>query len=285
MKSLPPGGYIVRPYKTFKGHSHKFTYGGGSNPPFVTINDGLTPPTDWLYGTFVDLTNDDGTHKYQTHASVNNLFYPQPDWADRRGVRFNRQWSPSLTSGSGVYVVSISQRSFGEQIRPGTFRLTTTAGSEELYDNGEGVVVVQSAPTTVIGNIFYNMGIAVIGKMADTDATGSVITTNGMYLKTGNDVTVQYESQVTLYEHTSICTIGKQELTSTSNPSLYSFATSSVSGSTSLMDAYSQGLLPVYMTTIGLYNSVGELVAIGKLPRPIKRAPEIEQTFIVKFDI
>ena len=40
-----------------------------------------------------------------------------------------------------------------------------------------------------------------------------------------------------------------------------------------------------YVTTIGLYNQVGELLAIAKVSRPIKRTDEYEQNYIVRFDM
>ena len=39
-----------------------------------------------------------------------------------------------------------------------------------------------------------------------------------------------------------------------------------------------------YITTIGLYNDGNELLAIGKLGKPIKNDKELALTFVVRFD-
>jgi len=42
--------------------------------------------------------------------------------------------------------------------------------------------------------------------------------------------------------------------------------------------------LAPYVTTIGLYDSDGDMVAIAKLPQPIKNLPDYDMNFIVRFD-
>jgi hypothetical protein len=40
-----------------------------------------------------------------------------------------------------------------------------------------------------------------------------------------------------------------------------------------------------YITTVGLYTSNGELVAVGKLGTPIKKRDDVDLNIIVRFDI
>jgi len=40
-----------------------------------------------------------------------------------------------------------------------------------------------------------------------------------------------------------------------------------------------------YVTTIGLYNDHGDLLAVAKTSRPVRNDPEIALSFIVRFDI
>lgn len=42
--------------------------------------------------------------------------------------------------------------------------------------------------------------------------------------------------------------------------------------------------LTTYITTIGLYDTDGDMVAIAKLPKPIKNLPDYDMNFIVRFD-
>ena len=39
-----------------------------------------------------------------------------------------------------------------------------------------------------------------------------------------------------------------------------------------------------YITTIGLYNSDGALIAVGKLSKPIQKLKNVDLNIIVKFD-
>jgi len=42
--------------------------------------------------------------------------------------------------------------------------------------------------------------------------------------------------------------------------------------------------LTTYITTIGLYDTDGDMVAIAKLPKPIKNLPDYDMNFIIRFD-
>lgn len=53
-----------------------------------------------------------------------------------------------------------------------------------------------------------------------------------------------------------------------------------LSGSIDLTGSF----LAPFITTIGLYNDDCELVAVAKLPQPIKSMPDVPINFIVRFD-
>ncbi len=40
-----------------------------------------------------------------------------------------------------------------------------------------------------------------------------------------------------------------------------------------------------YITSIGLYNDLNELLAVAKVSRPIRNDPELALSFVVRFDI
>ena len=40
-----------------------------------------------------------------------------------------------------------------------------------------------------------------------------------------------------------------------------------------------------YITTVGLYDDAGQLLAVGKLSSPIKKRDSVETNIIVRFDI
>ena len=49
------------------------------------------------------------------------------------------------------------------------------------------------------------------------------------------------------------------------------------------MDSTGSFLAP-FITTIGLYDDDMDLVAVAKLPQPIKSEPDIPVNFIIRFD-
>lgn len=297
MKPLPQGNYLIRPFKTFKGFAYTYQHLVSSSSIQASVTEAIAPPVMWIWSGSSEPTNPNGLSKRSLYASVETLFYPSMSVSGtnlghitatgsiRRPPIFPRGWSPGKHP-NGIYIISVSPRAYGEQIRPNSFVIETTPGTASISDDGLGKLYASTDTINPIGNIFYSLGIAVIGKMTTTGSlTGSVISQEGIYLNTGSVLNIQYESQFTIYEHTVICTLEKDEFNYSTNPSLNLFPSSSVSGSTKLRDEMLSGSLDPYVTAIGLYNSVGEMMAIAKVPRAIKRAPEIDQTFIVKFDI
>lgn len=281
MKPLPRGGYAVRPFKAYK--AQQLSYVEGSSVKEVSIDDATVPPEEWQWSGSTEPVNNSGLYKRPLYKSIKQVFY---DSGSTIVPQFARGWSLTDTHGDGVYVISLSQNIFGEKIRPGSFRLSTPSSSGSIMDDGFGKLYPGSDTTTFVGNVFYSLGIAVVSKMnASSSLTGSVVSHEGIYLNTSDEVGVSFTSQVTIHEHIATCTVKKNEFNFSVNPTLTLFESSSVSGSTELTDALISGTLNPYITTVGLYDNVGRLLVVGKLPRPLKRIPEIDQTFIVRFDI
>jgi hypothetical protein len=40
-----------------------------------------------------------------------------------------------------------------------------------------------------------------------------------------------------------------------------------------------------YITTIGLYDNFGQLLAIGKLAQPIKKRSDVDMNFLIRLDL
>lgn len=279
MKTLPQGSYLIRPFKAYKNHTYSYTYGGTSNKSFLSIDEGTVPPVDWRWNEYVKTYNSgSGTEKNVLYSSVKNFFYPDISLTGSNiPPQFDRGWDFD-TSLNGIYVINISQISFGEQIYPGTFRLRSA--SQEIADDGYGRLYNTAAPTQYIGNIFYPYGIAILPKSGSTP-----INSIGLSLLTGSILDISYRSQVTIYEHAVHCTMERGEFNYSSNASLIAFTSSSISGSTTLINEMLTGSLTPYITTIGLYNSNYDLLAVAKFPRPIRRIVELDQTVVIKFDL
>ena len=72
-------------------------------------------------------------------------------------------------------------------------------------------------------------------------------------------------------------------------PALSGSYSSSISGSWDDYDASASidptgSYLAPYITTIGLYDKSGEMVAVAKLPKPIKNLPDYDVNFIIRLD-
>ena len=42
--------------------------------------------------------------------------------------------------------------------------------------------------------------------------------------------------------------------------------------------------LTTYVSTIGIYDKDGDMVAVAKLPQPFKKLPDYDTNFIIRFD-
>ena len=40
-----------------------------------------------------------------------------------------------------------------------------------------------------------------------------------------------------------------------------------------------------FITTIGLYNDLNELLVVGRTSKPIKNDPEMDMSFVLRFDV
>jgi hypothetical protein len=179
-----------------------------------------------------------------------------------------------------VFVVSVTQDIFGEEIKPGSFSVTMNTSSS--YDDGNGNLIASSSGTgSIVGRIFYDKGIALIKPTASLVSGG--LTQNGICIVSGSNVQVQFTSSVILNEHNIRVRLEPTEfLYSVYNPSSTKFMVTG-SATTPLQLMASQSLYP-YVTSIGLYNQDNELMAIAKLSNPIQRTDYSVQTFVVKFD-
>ncbi len=294
MKAITPDNYLIRPFRARKGWNVTHTFLSASNPPQVFIDLAAEPPSDWdEFNTGSEAKNLSGTYQRTLYKSVQNLFYETGSADASSSVRFvrepkNKGFQPT---GSQFYVVNVPQQVFGETINPGTFKITSPASTASILDNGRGQLVSSIDTGSIVGNIFYSLGIAVVGQFTGS-YSGSLVTDKGMFLTTGSQVQVQFEGFHTIYEHQVICTVDPGEFNFSVNPTMYSnLLSGSFSGSEfitenggKVTDAFFSGSLSPYMTTVGLYNDKFELVAVAKFPRAIRRVPTTQQTVIVRFD-
>jgi len=141
----------------------------------------------------------------------------------------------------------------------------TNAEISALSDRSEGGTVLQ---TQYVGNIFNKHGIAVISS-PDYRFNNIIYT----------PFTASYRSTVTLNELSVVARLDAGDFNMSTNTTLtqdddttyYSFASSN-------------DFAP-YITTIGLYNDAGQLLAIGKLANSIRKRNDVDMNFLIRLDL
>jgi hypothetical protein len=96
---------------------------------------------------------------------------------------------------------------------------------------------------------------------------------------TSSNVTCSFSSSLTIYETQYKCTIRQNEFSFSQNPSILS------GSSNEIPYAFTTGSdFAPYVTTVGLYNSQQQLLAVGKLSQPLPLSPTTDTTILVNID-
>ena len=180
-------------------------------------------------------------------------------------------------SGS-MFVWNIPSNEMGEGIKRDTFKIELDAHTLNVQDDGDGKLRLNGTGSA-IGNIFYEQGIATVQQ--NMTASTHLISEDGISITGSAGVTSSFRSTVNIYEHRIGCKIKPSEFNTTFNPTTFHSASS---GTGSYSDQMFSGSTLPYVTTVGLYNDVNELLAVAKLSHPIIRTKYTDQTFVIKFD-
>jgi hypothetical protein len=181
-------------------------------------------------------------------------------------------------SDSIIGVLSVPSRLYGNYIQPNSFLWQSS--SLRITDDGEGNLVSGSI---IYGNIFYYHGIAVI-------TTGSLVDIQN--LVTSPNITCSFSSSLTIYETQYKCTIRSGEFNATLNPSaevsssILTYESSSFyqpNGGYIANNLTGSDFAP-YVTTVGLYDTDQNLVAVGKLAKPLPTSTTSDITILVNID-
>ena len=288
-KSLTSQDIIVSPL---------IVYGNASNSETITFIKGKNT----TYGSTSDETNSSPWPSASlVYASIKHLYYsntlpnnPQPYIVtDNQGnviegsqtANVNSRYDNFLQSGlyapryfptgsnNIIAVGIIPQLSFGDYIKPGSVSLSG------VFDDGQGNLM-NASTLEYIGNVIYTHGIIII---TNQSSANSLI---------GNR-SVQFRSTRTVYETQYKCTIRPDEFNYSLNPTLISGSeytnpinsnglTVNVSG-----DVYSfvtGSAFAPYITSVGLYNTNNELLAIGKLAQPIPTSRTVDMNIVINMD-
>lgn len=193
------------------------------------------------------------------------------------------------TSSSVVIgVISIPSKLYGDTIQPGSFIITSDSGS--ITDDANGNLYF-SLDGEYCGNIIYQHGLAILTKDNQSGGPyyGSGVYGTDVYGAGSNpfiqniilspNVTCSFSSSFTIFETQYKCTFDPSEFNFSLNPSL-------ISGSTdgTVYDFVTGSYFNPYVTTVGLYNENQDLIAVGKLAKPLPSNNTTDTTILINID-
>ena len=187
----------------------------------------------------------------------------------------NRFWPTG--SGEQIAVISVPSKIYGEYIVPNSFVLEYPTLNSTITDDGQGNLNISSSVggfDGYIGNIIYTHGLAILTDITLPDILGLNIEDYVIE----NNVTCSFSSSMTIYETQYKCTIRESEFNFSLNPSLLSGSDGSVYG------FVTASYFSPYVTTIGLYDELQNLLAVGKLSQPLPTSDTTDTTILVNLD-
>ncbi len=341
-KNLDPTDALITPFKTYKdftftqadsgsgvycieglsGSWHNFDTSTAASHSFGEYNahSASVGKDPWSQGTW---------YKIPTYWSMRHLYYrdgniPYQSFGNTDTNKCYRDLH------NRINVISIPQQFYNEGIKPGSVKLTDDStgvtytifddGHGNLYDNTysasfaafkssswDGSSLTAEGSGSSIGNVFYEHGVIAITDTGSYSSVGLGSGTDGWEL--------DFKSTHTIYEHEYLCNIGESEFNTSTNISITSGRSGSISvmpdspdawrvfapgdnpsgGSGSLQTSYEATEFAInntthsdfspYITTVGLYNDNNDLLALAKLGRPLKNDKGEAYSIVVRFDV
>jgi hypothetical protein len=228
-----------------------------------------------------------GIAKIPLYSSIKAQFYTNPATASiltEVGRRRSYTSTNERVIEDEIAILPIPQIKYGEGVKVGSVRLVnggityTDDGFSNLIDSGSNVK----------GNIFYDRGLVVLTKDINSGSTLS-------------NFDLSFRSTKTIFENEIFLSVYESEFNTSTNPTAvdstgkilgYGIQSSIESGVFGGFDEYDYSssidptgsYLAPFITTIGLYDDNNNMVAVAKLPQPIKSLPDYPVNFIVRFD-
>lgn len=238
----------------------KFTSAVASNLKSVITSSATV--TDWTHvvcqksGSFMQMYIN-GT----LHATQSTSIYSVPNNALTASGYIHNSSSLYLggfsTNSSNLTGVLDEVRIFNKSL--------TASNISALADRTEAGTFLQ---TNHVGNIFQEHGIAVISSPHYRYNTLAFLPYEG-----------SYRSTVDLHELSVLVKVDAGEYNMSLNPTL------TADNDESYMSFVSGSDFCPYITTIGLYDDYGRLLAVAKLAQPIKKRSDVDMNFLIRIDL
>jgi hypothetical protein len=313
LKQIPKSDIIVRPLKVYK----EWRLDENDISPIFAKSGSIGD-----YDAEIE-EKSYGYSKISLFRSIKSQFYLNPETSSMLtevGKRRSYTSKNERVLGSEMVVFSIPQIYYGEGIKVGSVRLEDEQAGKIYIDDGYSNLI--DSGSNVAGNIFYDRGLVILtrdvvsGSMLsqhtlDFRSTKTIyeneifipvlegefnfsqnpsaiyedggkkfqITTSraeSLRKKANDNVTTNYyDSGIRNVRNSKYAYVSKLD------PNKYgSFDDYEYSGSLDPTGSY----LAPYITTIGLYDDSLNLLAVAKLPQPIKSEPDYPVNFIIRFD-
>jgi len=252
----------------------------------VYVYKGYRPTTASLVFADTNLTTSNAEFAHLMFSSIDHLYYEYKYRGyDTFGIFTTQSIHKELYDTCSIF--SIPQSYYGERISSGSFSIENAGttlkddGYGNLYNEVDETNFYATKSVYTLGNIFYHHGLAVI--TANDTASQDFATSS--YI-------ISFKSEHKIYEYEINCEVKAGDFNWTTNPSILVSGSGWVGGSTSGTLVYNEVTASIlsssewtpYITTVGLYDDVGNLVAVGKLGRPIKNEKFTTKQIIVRLD-
>lgn len=285
-KTLEPSNIQVRSFIAKKAWSYSNTDVSSS----VAVYKGYRPTGSAKIFADTLPTTSLGEYEHIIFASVDHLYYAYKENAfNTFGIYADNRIHKNLQDSCSIF--SVSRTRYGQKVSSGSFSIEQGGntikddGYGNLYNLADEANFVLSKSDYTVGNIFYEHGLAVITSQStfyQNFATSSYI--------------VKFKGEHRIYEYEVNCEIEGDEFNFTTNPSILvsgsqvvgnipGFASRSIFYNEVTASIVSSSYWTPYITTVGLYDEFNNLVAIGKLSRPLKNEKHMTKTVVVRIDL
>lgn len=207
-----------------------------------------------------------GGNNYVENASTAYGTSPPPDDADY--ILSESVFTEASRNGQFYSGSFVSESADLQYVGPDLFT------RQEIVDDGNGNLIFSGSTLTTttdrrhLGDIIYNQGIAVI--------TDTSIARHYTSFAQGE---LSFRSNLPIYTYNVYCRLRDSEFNHTYNPTALSGSNGDVSSNVSGSD------FTPYITSVGLYNDANELLAIGKLNKPVKKLQNSDMNILIQLDI
>ena len=159
----------------------------------------------------------------------------------------------------------------GEPAWPSSSQIINTP-IEIVGQGSSTVAAVVDANTILVSTYIPPFPLNTTGSLLGDALTGSVA---------GRYTSLNFDNQYDIFTHYYHCKVSQNQLSFSQNPTTYTNLPVSGSINDNITGSYFQP----YVTTIGLYNDMNELIAVGKLGQPIPKSQYTDTTFVVRLDM